>query len=342
MDIEPSDCPCPPTSDLFSNSANRTQRSTESWIEEGDDQPFSINPESSVIPAGGSAQFTLRFCPLDVFDYKAYLAGRYFNFPLYIPSTLTYCQKLDHSNLRMEAYFCRIENLSPDLEQLTIPVTGRSLLPYCHFALEESDYLTSGRRDPGLMFPVLGGGDSNHLPDDFATMRVLEFKIVGIGGSHSKQFHLVNPTTEDYHFTWKDLTPRGPEDLPLFHCPREEGLAESGKRADIVFTFSAEDFGTFESFWRFSIDRYQLETVFLLVAFVTEPSVSCPNTMLKLKPTILGSKVEDFIVIVNDEDLALPFKVLPNSLLSDDGSFQKLTVTPKSGILEAKSELNLQ
>lgn len=67
-----------------------------------------------------------------------------------------------------------------------------------------------------------------------------------------------------------------------------EGMAERGKQTDLAFTFLAEDVGVFESFWLFSIERYNLECLFLVVGIVTEPSVHCLTVHVKLKPTILG------------------------------------------------------
>lgn len=49
---------------------------------------------------------------------------------------------------------------------------GRSLLPYCHFELEDSDYITANRRNPELRGPKGGTLDPN--------TRVIEFASVGV------------------------------------------------------------------------------------------------------------------------------------------------------------------
>jgi len=77
----------------------------------------------------------------------------------------------------------RIENLDPELPELVIPIVGRSLLPYCHFDIPESDYLSGDRRDAKLPGPIGYQSDDNSLPEG---MRVIELDVIGIGGSHVK------------------------------------------------------------------------------------------------------------------------------------------------------------
>ncbi|XP_017761798.1 PREDICTED: LOW QUALITY PROTEIN: hydrocephalus-inducing protein-like [Eufriesea mexicana] len=289
-------------SDLFSSAAALSGRTTDSWLE-GDDLPFVIYPETGTIPPGESMECTLKFSPKDVFYYKAYLA-------------------------------CRIENIEPGQPTLTIPVSARSLLPYCHFDVQESDYVTSNRRDPSLPGPL---GYEIDDPALWQNIRVIEFKVVGVGETHVKKFHLINPTMDDYHFSWTNRTVLGTDEVPNFQCTVTEGIAERGKRTDLAFTFLAEQVGVFESFWLFSISRYNLECLFLVVGVVAEPSVHCLTVHVKLKPTILGFNVRDSAKLLNNEDFHIPFRIVEDSLYSE-GKFQKLSVTPMTGSLVSKSE----
>ena len=75
----------------------------------------------------------------------------------------------------------RMENL--ELPELIIPIVGRSLLPYCHFDIPESDYLSSDRRDMKLPGPIGYQPDDNSLPEG---TRVIELEVIGISGSHIK------------------------------------------------------------------------------------------------------------------------------------------------------------
>lgn len=104
----------------------------------------------------------------------------------------------------------------------------------------------------------------------------------------SRNFHLINPTTDDYRFSWTDRTLHRVDKMPNFHCTVPQGIAKRGKQTDLAFTFLAEEVGVFESFWLFSIERYNLECLFLVVGVVREPLVHCLTVHVKLKPTILG------------------------------------------------------
>ena len=62
-----------------------------------------------------------------------------------------------------------------------VAVRGRSILPFCHFELEESDYLIGGRRRVDLLL----NNNSNQPPAAYIDRqtRVIEFKSVGIGAT---------------------------------------------------------------------------------------------------------------------------------------------------------------
>ena len=55
--------------------------------------------------------------------------------------------------MKFKNFTCRIPNLHPDTSPPVIKLRGRSLLPYCHFELKESDYITGRRRNPELPGP---------------------------------------------------------------------------------------------------------------------------------------------------------------------------------------------
>lgn len=118
-------------------------------------------------------------------------------------------------------------------------------------------------------------------------MKNFEGRIQGVFRNFRK-FRMINPTSEDYCFAWSDRTRYAEGEIPNFHCVLSEGVAERGKQVVFAFAFLAECVGTFESFWLFSIEKYNLECLFLLVAIVREPLVYCPLAHLRIKPTVLG------------------------------------------------------
>ncbi|XP_011690764.1 PREDICTED: hydrocephalus-inducing protein homolog [Wasmannia auropunctata] len=148
---------------------------------------------------------------------------------------------------------------------------------------------------------------------------------------------MINPTSDDYRFTWEDRTHYCEGEIPKFHCVLPEGIAERGKQIDFAFTFLAEDIGTFESFWLFCVEKYNLECLFLFVATVREPSVCCPLVYLKMRPTVIGINVRESVSIINNEEFQIPFQITRDSLYSE-GRFQNLKITPMSGVLPAKGE----
>lgn len=92
---------------LFSSAGNLSDRSNDSWCEQ-DVLPFVISPEAVVIPPKQTQKFNVAFKPQDVFQY---------------------CVHLDS----------KITNLNPQQEDITILLTGRSMLPVYHFDLEKID-----------------------------------------------------------------------------------------------------------------------------------------------------------------------------------------------------------
>lgn len=76
-----------------------------------------------------------------------------------------------------------MQNLDPELSELIIPIAGRSLLPYCHFDIPESDYLSGNRRNAKLPGPIDYQSINGSLPQD---TRVIELNVIGIGDTHVK------------------------------------------------------------------------------------------------------------------------------------------------------------
>lgn len=71
-----------------------------------------------------------------------------------------------------------IPNLKPNQKGPEVVVKGRSLMPNCHFELEDSDYITAKRRNPELQGPKGATLDLN--------TRVIEFAAVGVCSRNSR------------------------------------------------------------------------------------------------------------------------------------------------------------
>jgi len=65
---------------------------------------------------------------------------------------------------------------------LMVTVQGRAVMPYCHFELEESDYLTSGKRSATQRGPFGAGVGTALEPNT----KVIEFHSCGVGVKDTK------------------------------------------------------------------------------------------------------------------------------------------------------------
>ena len=203
--------------------------------------PFSVEPVFGKLEPGKSQTFKVKFAPLNINDYHARL-------------------------------LCQIPNTEDGKVGPMIAVKGRGLLPYCHFELEESDYVSAGRRCPDLPGP---SGAASGLGLDPAT-KVIEFACVGLASVCMKKFEIVNPTNTDYEYEWvkEELNDAKRHDQFVCASPHR-GTLLSGRKADVKFEFYPSEMAVQENFWKFMIPKFGLSVPFLLVGHAAEPKVSC-------------------------------------------------------------------
>ena len=70
-----------------------------------------------------------------------------------------------------------IPNLDVNTQGPVVGLKARSLLPSCHFELQDSDYISGARRNPELRGP--NGAPPGSTLDPMT--RVVEFHVVGVG-----------------------------------------------------------------------------------------------------------------------------------------------------------------
>ena len=176
----------------------RPTSTTSSIISDVAYAPFTIEPEMGSILPGKKSTFTVKFSPLDVNEFEARL-------------------------------ICSIVNLEPGKQGPVIGLKARSHMPYCHFELEDSDYIRSARRNPELRGP--GGAPPGTTLDP--NTRVIEFCNVGIGVKNSKKFSIINPTSHNYSFRWISDDETNVKRTPDFRCLGMEGTIRSGKKTEV-------------------------------------------------------------------------------------------------------------
>jgi len=168
--------------------------------ENNDDFPFSVEPENGSIEANDSTLITLRFTPNDVYDYQCTL-------------------------------YCNIQNLVNDEKPLLINVSGSSLRPFCHFELDECEYITNDHHHPDL---VNANGEA--IVFDPLT-KVLSFNSCGVKIRNSKRFYIVNTTQISYDFEWTCIAGND----KIFKCLTKKGRILSGKKFEINFEYIPEN-----------------------------------------------------------------------------------------------------
>ncbi|KAM6252821.1 hydrocephalus-inducing protein homolog [Porphyrio hochstetteri] len=211
--------------------------------------PFSIEPKSGTIRAGQEQRFQMKFSPMSVGDFES----------------------------RM---LCRIPNLNPDQKSPEVTVKGRSLMPICHFDLEDSDYITAKRRDPELQGPEEPELDLNR--------KVIEIAAVGLGSRNRRTITAMNPTSSAYSFQWTCQDPAGPPERVAFFCRTERGHIQPGKKGEITFEFIPRRLGITESFWLFTIPEQSFSVPFLLLGNTTDRLVNLNRAHLNFPSLLIG------------------------------------------------------
>ena len=165
---------------------------------------------------------------------------------------------------------------------------ARSLLPYCHFELQDSDYIKGARRNPEMRGPRGAPAGTTLDPNT----RVIEFNAVGANVRTRRVFHVVNPTSEPYDFVWINDDEVNPKQTPRFICKTPSGEIASGKKSEIVFEFtSPQSLELLESFWRFLVPQQNISLPFLLVGHSRDPNVAFERSHLNFKALLIGESL---------------------------------------------------
>ncbi|KAG2469946.1 HYDIN protein, partial [Polypterus senegalus] len=267
-----------------------------------DFMPFTIEPQIGVIDPGNKQGFLIKFSPTELGEYEARL-------------------------------ICSIPNLM-NAQGPTIAVKGRSLLPYCHFDLEDSDYIRSNKRNPEMRGPH--GAPPRAALD--TNTRVIEFSSVGLTTSMSRTFTIMNPTSSSYTFQWKCEDPVDMKVQPTFKCLTEKGNVSAQKKAEITFEFHPQKLEITESFWSFLIPEQNILVPFLLVGRTREPVVSLDRSHLNYKSLLIGLEARETVYLVNNEDVDFAFSFQENSRYSE-GFVESLDVNPMEGSVPLHSRI---
>uniref|UniRef100_A0A4X2JPP9 HYDIN axonemal central pair apparatus protein n=1 Tax=Vombatus ursinus TaxID=29139 RepID=A0A4X2JPP9_VOMUR len=261
--------------------------------------PFSMEPVSGIIPVGKHQKIKVKFSPLEVGEFE-------------------------------NSIYCQTPNLAPGAQGLVVNVKGRSLLPYCHFDLNESDYISNHRRNPDLTGP-------NGAPLDPNT-RVIEFASVGVGAKNILTFTIMNPTNSPYSYRWVSEETENLQNPSPFLCLTEEGLIQPEKKAEISFQFTPHHLDIMESFWTFLIPEHNISVPFLLVGKAIDPLISLDVPHLAFSSILMGHEARETVHMINNEEQDFNFAFEDSSCYSE-GYINNLIVKPMEGMIPAMSRL---
>ncbi|XP_063376108.1 hydrocephalus-inducing protein homolog [Cydia fagiglandana] len=275
---------------LFSESLERC--SVDTWFEVN--LPFKIEPTKECLQPSESVVFTVTFSPLDAFEYKVLL----------------------------KSY---IDNLDPHDKNIQCRIVAKSLVPYCHLDIEESDYLTKRRKkETGVALPE--------------SVTVMEYNVLG-PGCYKKSFNVINPTNHGYEFTFEMVVDK-PTLVP-FHCNTMTGYVEGGTSCEVTFIFAPNAIGVYESLWKFSIFQCNVHIHLLMVGMVREPDVVFVPTILIVRNSLVGFSLTDTVMLTNNENESLEFEFKGNSLLNEAGK-TPVIMEPERGILKPRSATQIK
>ncbi|ORX48158.1 hypothetical protein BCR36DRAFT_329786 [Piromyces finnis] len=267
--------------------------------ENNDDFPFSVEPENGSIEANDSALITVRFTPNDVYDYQCTL-------------------------------YCNIQNLMNDEKPLLINISGSSLRPFCHFELDECEYITNDHHHPDLV-------NVSGEPIVFDPLtKVLSFNSCGVKIRNSKRFYIVNTTQISYDFEWVCIAGND----KIFKCLTKKGRILSGKKFEINFEYIPENIDQRESLWMFRIKDSEISVPFLLVGQAMEPNIYMDRASINFNSILVGHLRKETINLVNSENTPFNFAFIENNLNKELTSTVKYS--PVSGVIQPHSEVPIE
>ena len=114
-------------------------------------------------------------------------------------------------------------------------------------------------------------------------LRVVELESIGLKTKNTFRFHVINPTGENYDFSWETVG----DPSPSWRCVQSSGMLFAGKRVEMVFEY-LQKIVIAESFFRFKLPKVGLDQLFLFAGKVSEPRVAFSTSKLDFHSVMLG------------------------------------------------------
>ena len=294
------------------------------------ENPFSIEPANGNLQPDETVEITVRFAPTEVDHFERKVVCD-------IPNLSTRVEKpvaAPPAEGEEEAPPQEEEgDPAPDAQaQPVLEISGKSARPLCHLELEESDWLSGGRRPPTLTTP---GGK----PVD-PTSRCIEFESLGTQVRNTRRFFVMNPTNISYKYRWECEDGTGAAVAHLsaaFKCIHKEGFVLSGMKSEMVFEYVPDSDQLLESFWRFVIPEHDISVPFILVGHVKEPRVFFDKTFCNFNSLLLDHKGVQSVKLVNKEHIPFVFNFDGKTYGANEDP-QVVKITPSQGTIPPEGE----
>lgn len=264
--------------------------------------PYEVQPTNAQLGEGESTSVTVRFAPFEVINCKRVLS--------------------------IEA-----PHLDSGYKPAQIELDGTVLRPWCHFDFAESDYVTSGRRDPSLP------GPNGEVPAPIdASTKVVEIDSLGTRARNVKRFFVLNPTNIAYDFEWKALDDNAVGSVSgPFRVPYNSGTIGGGKNYEMMVEYIPQSDGLSESFWIFNIPEQQIRVPFLFVGKVREPDVKLEQVAINFSQVLVGASAREIVNLVNNEDAPFTF-AFDQATIDASGV---VSICPQSATVQPNSKLEI-
>ncbi|KAJ3226665.1 hypothetical protein HK099_004409 [Clydaea vesicula] len=261
------------------------------------DCPFSVSNGSGTLEVNEVLTVFMKFSPIDELNYCDY-----------------------------HAVFM-VPNLAKDTIPLNITLNGASLRPFCHFELEDNDYIANERSTPEINM-------SNGAPLILEQgTKVLEFGSCGIKVRNTKRFYIVNPTSIIWEFEWTLVCGN---DHRMFKCLTPKGCILPQKKFEIVFEFIPESIDLMESLWKFNILKHNISVPLLLVGKALEPNVFIDKVSINFKSLLVGRNLKETVSLVNNEKIPFSFSFNETSFELAPNGTPVVKFSPMSGTVGGK------
>jgi hydrocephalus-inducing protein len=294
------------------------------------ENPFTVEPSNGKLQPDETVQISVKFAPTEVDHFKRKILCD-------IPNLDTRVVK----TIRPAPAEGEEEAPPPEEEDEPVPepqpqpvleISGKSARPLCHLELEESDWLSGGRRPPTLTAP---GGK----PVD-PSSRCLEFESLGTQVRNTRRFFVMNPTNISYKYRWEcdDGTGAAVSHLAsAFKCVHKEGFVLSGKKSEMVFEYIPDSDQLLESFWRFTIPEHDISVPFILVGHVKEPRVFFDKTYCNFNSLLIDRKGVQSVKLVNREHIPFSFS-FDGKTYGANADPPVVKITPEEGTVPPEGE----